>query len=103
MFTLPKVKSVRHWFQKVCDGWERWRHLAFFLALVGVLIWGGWEWYRSLYLFSWTAAERSQYIDSKLQVTQFNEAKFQAALDSLAKRQEAFNNVPTVGRDIFKK
>jgi hypothetical protein len=83
--------------------WNNYYKVFFGIVIIGVLVAGGYIWYKSLYEDAWSQQAREEYRLSKKSGVIFNEEKFLGVLDSIDKRRLEYLNVQTEIKDVFKK
>lgn len=82
--------------------WYRHYKAMFFLLFLVVLSIGGWNWYYSLYRYSFSDEEKKQYVEQYFKETTFKEARFREVVDDLVERRRMHEETLELKRDIFK-
>lgn len=86
-------KSILFWYRSY-----RWIFTLLFLIVLGL---GGWKWYQSLYRYSWTDAQKKEFLASYISETDFRESRFRQAVKELDDRRKRNEHIPDIQHDIF--
>lgn len=71
------------------------------LLLFGMIGWLGYTWYRAVYAYEWTEAQKSEYRNKYAGETSFREERFTRTVETLKERIRLHQNPPSGGKDIF--
>ncbi len=87
--------------RRVFEVWRYRQQRIFFVLLVVVLLWSGWQWYHDFCAYEWTPEQQAAYRSTKLETTQFHEEVFQNTLDMIEGRRNGYVSVTGDEKDIF--
>lgn len=88
-------------FENIVLWWLRNYKSIFFVALIGISIWGGFLWYYSLYYFEWSPEQKQSYISAQSKRTVLNKKEFENVLSILDRRDGTYRSEPIVLKNIF--
>lgn len=97
-FTLPSFESAR---KRSLYFWMR--HYKKMFTLLFLLVTGfvAFQWYRDLYQYRWSEAERKSYLEQTVKETAFQEKKFLEVVDRLERDRVLHMTEKAVERDLF--
>lgn len=81
--------------------WYRYYKAMVFFGFLGVIIFGGWEWYYSFYRYRLSDEEKKQYIEQNFRETIFKEKEFDTIVSALAERAQRHAEKIEIKRNIF--
>lgn len=87
-------KSMLFWYRS-----HRWIFTFLFLVVLG---YGGWTWYQNLYRYTWTDAQKKEFLASYAAETDFREAKFKQVVKELDDRRGRNAQTPDIQHDLFR-
>lgn len=77
-------------------------HRRFLGAIFGViLLFAAWEWYYSLYQYTWTDREKKVFLESYDQETTFRASRFEEAVQTMERRRTQHEEAPLLQHDLF--
>lgn len=81
--------------------WLKRYKLLFFFVFVAVALWGGYEWQRNLFTYSWSPEDRQNYLQATIKETAFQETAFLKALEKLEAVASRHTHSVVPERELF--
>ena len=81
--------------------WYRYYKMLVFIGFFIVLLFGGLNYYYSVYQYRFSDEEKKQYVDSFCKETTFKEARFNEVVDGLRVRARMHEETFEIKRNIF--
>lgn len=101
---MKKISFSHKWEKlpsKIFVVWLRHYKLLFFLLFLGVASWGGYEWRRNLFAYSWSPEDRQRYLEATIKETAFQEEDFLRVLKKIEEVSQQHDQSVSSERELF--